>query len=95
VLLVKGAPHPPHSVGIDSGAGGDARVTPSYFAVLRLSFRGRDFLEADDRLGAEPVVIISDQPWTRVFDRRDAVLGSVITSTPVSLRVIGIAPPGF
>ncbi|MBP6771925.1 MAG: ABC transporter permease [Gemmatimonadaceae bacterium] len=69
-------------------------VTHAYFSLLGVPVRGRDFTASDDRVGAEPVAIISDRAWTRIFHGRD-VIGSVIATAPKPLRVIGIAPPGF
>lgn len=69
-------------------------VTPSYFAVLGVRVKGREFAAGDERIGAEAVAIISDRLWTRAFDRAD-IIGAVIQATPRPLRVIGIAPPKF
>jgi putative ABC transport system permease protein len=70
-------------------------VTASYFSVLGVRVRGRDFTVADERIGAEPVAIISDRLWEQAFERRPEVMGSVIGTTPRAVRVIGIAPPRF
>jgi predicted permease len=70
-------------------------VTPAYFELLRLPIRGRNFTADDDREGAEPVAIISDRLWARAFDRRSEIIGGVLPSRPLSVRVIGVAPPDF
>ena len=70
-------------------------VTPLYFGVLGVPIRGRAFTDEDERPGAEAVAIISDRLWARAFGRRLDVIGSVVTATPRSLRIIGIAPPRF
>jgi hypothetical protein len=70
-------------------------VTPAYFRLFGLPIRGRDFSLDDDRAGAEPVAIISDRLWSREFGRRADLVGAVIAARPVSIRVIGVAPPGF
>jgi predicted permease len=70
-------------------------VTPRYFSVLGLSIRGRDFTAEDERIGAEPVAIISDRLWAVAFGHRSDVIGAVVPATPVSIRVIGVAPPHF
>jgi hypothetical protein len=70
-------------------------VTPRYFSVLGLSIRGRDFTAEDERIGAEPVAIISDRLWAVAFGHRSDVIGAVVPATPVSIRVIGVAPPSF
>jgi putative ABC transport system permease protein len=70
-------------------------VTSGYFNVLQLPIRGRDFSPGDELEGAEPVAIISDRLWSVAFARRDDVIGAVVPTEPVSLRVIGVAPPDF
>jgi putative ABC transport system permease protein len=70
-------------------------VTSGYFNVLQLPIRGRDFSPGDELEGAEPVAIISDRLWSVAFARRDDVIGAVVPTQPVSLRVIGVAPPDF
>jgi putative ABC transport system permease protein len=70
-------------------------VTPEYFGFFGLPVRGRDFRPEDDRAGAEPVAIVSHRFWRTAFDGNPDVVGTVIDSTPVRLRVIGIAPAGF
>jgi putative ABC transport system permease protein len=70
-------------------------VTSSYFKVLQLPIRGRDFSAEEELEGAEPVAIISDRLWASAFGRREDVIGAVVPSQPVSLRVIGVAPPDF
>jgi putative ABC transport system permease protein len=70
-------------------------VTPGYFPLLGQEIRGRDFTPDDDRAGAEPVAIISDWLWSRLFERRTDVIGTVVDTTPIRVRIIGIAPSGF
>lgn len=70
-------------------------VTSGYFSVLRLAIRGRNFTSDDDREGAEPVAIISDRLWQQAFDRRVEVLGAVLPTKPIPIRIIGVAPAGF
>lgn len=70
-------------------------VTSGYFHVLRLAIRGRDFTVDDERDRAEPVAIISDRLWSRTFERRPDVIGSVVPATPVPIRIVGVAPPDF
>lgn len=70
-------------------------VTSAYFEVLGLSILGRTFTEDDDRRGAEAAAIISDRIWTRHFGRRLDVIGTVVSATPLSVRIIGVAPAGF
>jgi predicted permease len=70
-------------------------VTSGYFKVLQLPIRGRDFTPDDDREGTEPVAIISDRLWAGAFGRRSDVIGAAVPAQPFSIRVIGVAPPGF
>ena len=70
-------------------------VTPDYFPLFGLTIRGRDFTPDDDRRGAELVAIMSDRLWSREFGRRTDVIGAVVAARPISLRIIGVAPPGF
>ncbi len=70
-------------------------VTSTYFQLLRLPIRGRDFT-ADDQLdGAEPVAIISDRLWAGLFARRAEVVGAVLPAQPFPVRIIGVAPRDF
>lgn len=70
-------------------------VTPGYFQLLGLPVHGRDFTSDDDRVGADPVAIISDRLWSRAFDRRPDVIGALVESTPIRVRIVGVAPAGF
>lgn len=70
-------------------------VTPGYFKLLGVRVAGRDFTPDDDRTGAEPVAVISHRLWSRDLGGRHDVIGSVVASRPVPIRVIGVAPVGF
>lgn len=70
-------------------------VTSGYFRVLGLTIRGRDFTPEDEQDGAEPVAIISDRLWSRSLGRRPDVIGAMLPAKPLSIRVVGVAPPGF
>jgi predicted permease len=87
----------PLAVGIPGGpnAAEAVGVTANYFNVLGLNVRGRGFTRDDDQLGAEPVAVISDRLWASAFDRQIDVIGTVISSSPFPVRVVGIAPRGF
>jgi predicted permease len=70
-------------------------VTSEYFRLFGLAIRGRDFTPDDDRVGAEPVAIISDRLWSREFGRRSEAIGAVAAARPFPIRIIGVAPPDF
>ncbi len=54
---------------------------------------GRTFGEDEDKVGAPPVVVISDRLWRRVFNADPSVLGRSITLHDQNFTVIGVMPP--
>jgi predicted permease len=56
---------------------------------------GRSFREEEDRLGAEPVIVVSHRLWVSRLGRGLDVLGRTIRINSVPSRVVGVAPPGF
>jgi predicted permease len=70
-------------------------VTWQYFSVIGAPVRGRDFTAADDQPGAEPVAIMSDNLWREAYGADPGVIGTVVDSLPVTLRIVGIAPRQF
>ena len=56
---------------------------------------GRNFAEADDRSGAEPVVILSDTLWRRRFDGAPGILGRAIRVDGVHRTVVGVMQDRF
>jgi predicted permease len=75
---------------------GIATVTASLFPVLRVSpARGRGFQPADEKMGAEPVAMLSDEMWRRRFGGDPAAIGSTLQVDGVTRRIVGIMPAGF
>jgi len=80
-----------------------ASVSTDLFATLGVApALGRAFTPADDRVGGEPVVVLSDSFWRRRFGSDPQVIGRALTIesldwpyTPQRWTVIGIMPPGF
>ena len=71
-------------------------VTEQYFDVLGVHPTvGRGFAEGEDREGAEPVVVLSDDLWERAFGRDPSLIGTLVELDGVQRRVIGIMPSGF
>jgi predicted permease len=71
-----------------------ASVTRNFFDILGLPPKiGRTFNEDEDKVGAPPVVVISDRLWQRAFNRDPAVLGRSITLHDQNFVVIGVMPP--
>jgi putative ABC transport system permease protein len=56
---------------------------------------GRGFVEADDRAGAPPVVILSDETWRTRYGADPGVVGRTVRISGVPATVIGVMPPGF
>jgi predicted permease len=86
-----------------SGAGGFAErrraaaVTPGVFETLRTEpALGRGITESDvARLGAEPVVVISDALWRERFGADPGVLGGLLRVDGTPHTVVGVMPRGF
>jgi len=56
---------------------------------------GRDFGPDDDRAGAEPVVILSDDVWRRRYDADPSIVGRSIAINGRPHTVIGVMAPKF
>src|SRR5436853_843903 len=71
-----------------------ASVTRNFFNIIGLPPEiGRTFSEDEDRVGAPPVVVISDRLWRRVFNADPSVLGRSITLHDQNFTVVGVMPP--
>jgi putative ABC transport system permease protein len=71
-----------------------ASVTRNFFNVIGLGAEiGRTFTEDEDKVGASPVVVLSDRLWRRVFNSDPTVLGQSITLHDQSFTVVGVMPP--
>src|SRR5216110_3230371 len=70
-----------------------AAVTRNFFKIIGLPPEiGRTFSEDEDKVGALPVVVISDRLWQRAFNRGPKILGQAITLHDQSYTVIGVMP---
>src|SRR5262249_31749709 len=56
---------------------------------------GRVFTDADDRAGAERVVLLSHTLWQRRFSAEANIIGRTLTLDDQSYTVVGVMPPGF
>ena len=87
--------------GVMTGGGDPERVTgrmvtASFFPTLGVRpHLGRFFNEAEDRPGAEPVMVLSHGLWQRRFGGDPAVVGRGVQYNGVSWTVVGVLPPGF
>ena len=72
-------------------------VSAETFSVLRVKpVLGRDFSPADDRPGAEAVVIIGSNIWkSRYGANRDVIGRSVSVNGTTPATIIGVMPDGF
>jgi putative ABC transport system permease protein len=72
------------------------RVSGNFLRVLGVTpTLGRGFEDADDRAGAEPVVVLSDEFWRARFGGDGSVVGRLLTLDGRPHRVAGVLPPGF
>ena len=69
-------------------------VSAGYFTVLGVRVKGREFVAADDAIGAEPVAVVSEHLLRRLGNDR-LPIGSVLQCGPVRLTIVGIAQGGF
>jgi putative ABC transport system permease protein len=56
---------------------------------------GRNFEARDDRPGAEPVVLLSDDLWLQRYQRDPSIVGRAINVNGTAHTVIGVMPPRF
>ncbi|MGH9310964.1 MAG: ABC transporter permease [Vicinamibacterales bacterium] len=56
---------------------------------------GRDFVEADDRIGAPAVAIISHAVWADRYGADTGVIGRTVHLNDAAVTLIGVMPPGF
>jgi len=71
-------------------------VSGAYFAGLRLlPAVGRPIVEDDDRVGADPVAVLSYRYARRHFGDPSAAVGQLIRINNATVTVIGVTPPEF
>ena len=78
--------------GIVSGA----PVTANLFPMLGVSaLLGRTFSAEEDRPGAPPVVIVSNEFWQQRLGTNPNVIGSSISLNGTPATIVGVMPPRF
>lgn len=71
-------------------------VSGTYFDTLEVgALLGRVLTKEDDRVGADPVVVISHRYWQRRFQGDRGIVGKAITVNRVPVTVVGVTPQGF
>ncbi|HVG07977.1 MAG TPA: ABC transporter permease [Thermoanaerobaculia bacterium] len=75
---------------------GASGTTAGVFSVLRVPpAHGRTIQEADEKPGAEPVVVLSDGLWRRSFGGAPSAVGATLQVDGVARSIVGVMPPGF
>jgi putative ABC transport system permease protein len=71
-------------------------VSANLFDVLAVDpILGRRFRDAEDRPGAQPVIIIGYDVWQHRFGADPNVLGKSIRANGVQRTIVGVMPQGF
>ncbi|HYU34409.1 MAG TPA: ABC transporter permease [Thermoanaerobaculia bacterium] len=71
-------------------------ATAGVFSTLRVpAALGRTIQEADEKPGAEPVIVLSDGLWHRRFGGDRAAIGSLLRVDGVASRIVGVMPADF
>jgi predicted permease len=71
-------------------------VSANFFQGLgALPVVGRPFREEDDRVGEEPVLIVSHRFWLRRLGGDESALDRTVRINNVPARIVGVAPQGF
>lgn len=84
-------------------SGTDASETPrgqlvsgGYYRGLGVGPRlGRLITETDDTLASDPVVVISEEYWTRAFGADPNTVGQQLAINDVPFTIVGVAPRGL
>jgi MacB-like protein len=72
------------------------RVTADFLRVLQLrTALGRDFTDAEMRLGSPQVMIISDALWKAAFGGSPDVIGKDVVMDEAAFTIIGVLPQEF
>jgi hypothetical protein len=71
-------------------------VTGNYFDVLGVkAIIGRTLIPDDDRIGREPVAVISHSYWKERLGADPAIIGNMVSCGGMRVRLIGVMPAGF
>lgn len=70
-------------------------VSHDFFRVLGVTPRlGRGFIDSDERVGAPPVVVISDRTWRAHLGADPGIIGRTVRLNGQGHTVIGVMAPG-
>jgi len=75
---------------------GGALITAGLFPMLGARpLLGRGLIEADERPGAPPVILIGHGLWVRRFGADSGIVGTAVRVNGTARTVIGVMPPRF
>lgn len=74
-----------------------AAVSGDYFQVLGIRPQAGRLLAPHDEgpPGTDPVVVLSDAAWSRLFGRDPGAIGTTIHAGGFAYTIVGVAPEGF
>jgi putative ABC transport system permease protein len=73
-----------------------ARVSANLFSLLKVApLLGRGFVEGEDQLGRNQVVVLSSELWHRRFGGDRSIIGRKIILDQEPYTVVGVMPPAF
>ena len=73
-----------------------AEISASAFRLVRVTaLLGRPLMEADEREGALPVIVIGYDLWQRRFEGDPGVIGRTMRLGSAATTVVGVMPAGF
>jgi putative ABC transport system permease protein len=91
----------PDNLSLSMGAGAPVQATsidaiPNFFQLLGVqAAMGRVFTPDDGRIGASPVVLLSDAWWRRQFNADPDIVGKAFDVNGQQTTVIGVMPRSF
>jgi predicted permease len=72
------------------------QVSASFFPLLGVKpVIGRDFTAAEDKRGATPTIMLSENLWKHKFGGSRDILGKMITLDSTGYTVVGVVPANF
>lgn len=74
---------------------GTSVTTNAFTTVRQPPLIGRDFVESDERPGADPVLIIGHDIWQRRYAGDPAALGKTLRIDGRSATIVGVMPAGM
>ncbi|HXO39269.1 MAG TPA: ABC transporter permease [Candidatus Acidoferrum sp.] len=71
-------------------------ISAGFFEILGVNpLMGRTFAADEDRLGANPTVMITEGLWKRKFGSRSDIVGQRVVLDDVGRTIIGVVPSSF